>query len=378
MQRHHILTNITVFVLATLLAATPALGAGLTQRDWMITLVDALGWSFGLPDEPQDPDYMNILAGNRELRFEAEDIYNREQDPVSVMAFRNFGDFSGPGWLSGRREATEVHLAFTVPVSGTYQVKANLRQEGHRFQIGDEVVEGSAGNNFTLVTLGAFRLEAGPHQILLVLPPNGALDYLSLAAPNLSLIAPEDGWQPDEPLTWEVVQTTLLQVYDLAELFPVADPPLMIEAESHPQEGTRVVDIPHLGRASGGKWLRCGPHTAKVRLPIAVPESGFYDLTLRVMGRPIEAIINDHHTLVIEANPYLEDHHFSPLFFKKGNNNITLVLPPGGGVDQVTLNRRPTEPSQVKTALGFDPGEPLSVRQLDSLTALLAAFGAKR
>ena len=39
----------------------------------MISLVDATGWSFGLPDEPQDPDYINILNGNRELRIEAED-----------------------------------------------------------------------------------------------------------------------------------------------------------------------------------------------------------------------------------------------------------------------------------------------------------------
>ena len=28
----------------------------LAQLDWMIALVDASGWSYGLPDEPQDPN----------------------------------------------------------------------------------------------------------------------------------------------------------------------------------------------------------------------------------------------------------------------------------------------------------------------------------
>lgn len=381
MQRHHALKFIAFFCLTLLMygaAIRPAVAAELTQRDWMITLVDTLGWSFGLPDEPQDPDYMNILAGNRELRFEAEDIYDPDRDPVSVMSFRNFGQFSGQGWINGRREPTEVHLGFTVPVSGTYQVKAHLRQAGHRFKIGNEVVEGTAGTDFTPVTLGSFRMDAGPQEILLILPPNGAIDYVSLTAPNLALIAPADGWQPDEPLTWEIVQTTLMQLYGLAELFPVDEQSIIIEAEAFPQDGVLVVDIPHLGRPSGGKWLRCGPHTAKVRLPVTVSQTGFYDLSLRIMGKPVQVVINDHHTIVIDANPYLEDHTFTSLFLQKGDNSVSLVLPPGGGVDQLRLSRRQTRPAQIKTALGFEPGDPLTTRQLDSLTAILAAFGADR
>jgi hypothetical protein len=89
----------------------------------MIAIVDALGWSYGLPDEPQDPDYINILAGNREFRFEAEDIYDKDRDNVSVMSFVNFGDFSGKGWL---------HNA--TGKSGKTASKMNKQQGNHRQQ----------------------------------------------------------------------------------------------------------------------------------------------------------------------------------------------------------------------------------------------------
>ena len=53
------------FFLLMTFTALPGYAQELTQRDWMIALVDASGWSYGLPDEPQDPDYINILTGNR-------------------------------------------------------------------------------------------------------------------------------------------------------------------------------------------------------------------------------------------------------------------------------------------------------------------------
>ncbi len=59
-------------VLSFWLTPTPAFA--LTQQEWMATLVDALGLSFGLPDTPNSQDYINILSGNRNLHFEAEEV----------------------------------------------------------------------------------------------------------------------------------------------------------------------------------------------------------------------------------------------------------------------------------------------------------------
>lgn len=356
----------------------PGYAADLTQRDWMITLVDTLGWSYGLPDEPQDPDYINILTGNRSFRFEAEDIYDQEKDNVSLLSFRNFGAYSGRGWLHGTREPTETHLRFNLPVDGVYRVKARLRQAGHLFAFHDVVKAADAKPEFTDVAVGSFLMQSGPQEIILTLPANGSIDSLTLEAPALAAITPVDGWQPDEPLTWDVIQTTMLQLLHLAEVFPASSAPLVIEAEGLGQTNARVVSIPHLGRPSGGKWLRAGPLPTEVSFPVKLEESGFYDLSLRAMGTPISILVGGHQEITLKAKPYLEDYTFRPLFFFAGNNNITLTLPPGGGVDQLTLTGRQVTPTKTTTLLGTGQNGLPNARDLDSLTSLLAAFGVER
>lgn len=366
------------FFLFLTFTALPGYAQELTQRDWMIALVDASGWSYGLPDEPQDPDYINILTGNRELRFEAEDVFSKDEDNVSIMSFKNFGSFSGQSWLHGTREPTRVHLRFNLPVSGEYLIKAHLRQEGHLFNIAGEQVTADAENEFTEVKLGSFELQSGAQEILVTLPPNGSIDYISLKAPNLAAITPDGGWLPDEPLSWQVLQTTLLQAWQLAELFPANPSPLVIEAEDLKQSEVKVVNIPHLGQPSGGKWLRAGPLPAEVRFPITLKESGFFDLSLRAMGNPIHISIGDHQKLLLEAKPYLDNVTFKSLFLFAGKSHITLKLPPGGGVDQLRLTGRQIDATRANTLLDFEQKEKPEARDLDSLATLLAAFGIER
>ncbi len=364
--------------LCLILAALPGHAEELTQRDWMITLVDATGWSYGLPDEPQDPDYINILTGNRELRFEAEDIFAKDEDNVSIMSFNNFGAFSGQGWLHGTREATTVHLRFTLPVSGNYLIKAHLRQPGHLLKIAGEPLTADAETVFTEVSLGHFALQSGAQEILVTLPPNGSIDYISLQAPNLAAITPERGWQPDEPLTWQVLQTTLLQLWQLAELFPADPAAMVVEAEDLQQSQVNVVDIPHLGHPSGGKWLRAGPLPAAVRFPLYLEKSGFYDLTLRALGNPIQISIGDHQKLLLEAKPYLDDVTFKSLFLFAGESHITLKLPPGGGIDYLRLTGRQIDASRAGTLLDFEQKANPEARDLDTLATFIAAFGVER
>jgi hypothetical protein len=366
------------FILFLTFTALPGYAQELTQRDWMIALVDASGWSYGLPDEPQDPDYINILTGNRELRFEAEDIFSKDEDNVSIMSFKNFGSFSGQSWLHGTREPTRVHLRFNLPVSGKYLLKAHLRQKGHLFNIAGEQVTADAKNEFTEVTLGHFELQSGAQEILVTLPANGSIDYISLKAPNLAAITPDKGWQPDEPLSWQVLQTTLLQAWQLAELFPADPNPLVIEAENLKQFEVKAVKIPHLGQPSNGRWLRAGPLPAEVRFPINLKKSGFYDLSLRATGSPIQISIGDHQKLTLEAKPYLDNVTFKSLFFFAGESHITLQLPPGGGVDLLRLTGRQIDATRANTLLDFEQKAKPEARDLDSLATLLAAFGIER
>ncbi len=381
MQHHVAMKNFIIYSLLftfIFLPALPGHAEDLTQRDWMISLVDATGWAYGLPDEPQDPDYINILTGNREFRFEAEDIYDKSRDNVSTLAFQNFGDFSGQGWLHGTKDPTTIHLQFTLPISGEYELQAHLRQAGHVFALAGKSTLADAKSAFTKVIVGSYSLQAGSQEIIVTLPPNGAIDYISLSASNKASIIPDGGWQPDKLLSWDVLQTTLLQLWKLADLFPLSPTSLTIEAESLKQSAAKVVTSQHLGSTSGGKWLRNGPIPAEVRFPISLSKSGFYDVTLRVMGSPINISIGDHQNLQLDAKPYLEDITLQPLFLFAGNSHITFELPSGGGIDLLSLTERKIDTDQANTLLDLKQTDRPEAQDLDSIISLLAAFGVER
>ena len=376
----HCLAVIGIWTVLTL--CTPvflsAAAAELTQRDWMMTLVDTLGWSFGLPDEPQDPDYINILSGNRTYRFESENFFTSKKDNISIMSFRDFGSFSGKGWLHGARKPAEVRFNIHLPLHGLYTVKAHLREPGHKFKIAGTLQSVDGGSDFSLVTIGSFELQAGPHEIVVTLPANGSIDYISFEAPNFPIISPSDGWQPDEPLTKEILETTLLQLFKLADLFPEAREPIRIEAEDHHLPGFTIESSGHLGQPSGGKWLLATPFSANVTIPLELPDIGFYDLTLRVMGEKINVVLGDHHEINFMAKPFLDDFVFTSLYFYNARTDIKVSLPKGAGFDKLTLTKRQVEPKTVSALLDLNLKDPPSNDDMIYLTSLLSSFGVSR
>jgi hypothetical protein len=96
------------------------------------------------------------------------------------------------------------------------------------------------------------------------------------------------------------------------------------------------------------------------------------------MGNPIHISIGDHQTLLLEAKPYLDNFTFKSLFLFTGDSQITLKLPPGGGVDQLRLTGRQIDTTRASTLLDFEQKDKPEARDLDSLATLLAAFGIER
>jgi hypothetical protein len=294
------------------------------------------------------------------------------------MAFRNFGAFSGRGWLQGSREATDVHLRFTLPIDGRYQLSANLRQAGHRFRIGETRVKADAAPDFTEVPIGSFDFLAGPQSLTVTLPPNGSIDAISLTAPNLPAIAPLEGWQPDQLLTWEVIQVTLLQLFELTAFFPAGNDRILIEAEAFAQPDAPAVSTPHLGQTSGEEWLRVGPRPATISIPFTLPERGFYDLSLRVMGAPVTIVLGDHQEFTFSAQPFLSDFVFEGLSLQNTESNLRITLPANGGLDRITLTPRKVDSTTAAVLLGHAQSGQPTTNDLDTLTAKLAAFGVNR
>lgn len=388
MKRPKMLRNLVVrSILLLLMSCLPVISAsaeetGLTQRDWMIELVNTLDLSFGLPDTPTDEDYILVLRGQRQFRFEAEDVYAPEEDEVSRMSFRNFGDFSGSAWLNGLSRPTRVQLRFTLPLSGRYRLSAGLRNGEHVFLVDGEQFTATATTVFDEVDIAEVELESGPQEIVVTLPSGGAIDYIELVAAGLAPISPLAGWQPDATLQWDDIRITLLQIFTLGDLLPATASVIATEAEQlelSADDQFTSTDIGYFGQPSAGQWLRAGAVSARLDVPIEISAGGFYQPVVRLLGNPVSVDINRQIKLGVVGRPYLENYSLPAQFFSPGTNLISLEFPPGGGLDRLSLTRLDSSPASGNRLLGLQPATPTPDRTaLEQLTRLVAAFGTDR
>jgi hypothetical protein len=212
---------------------------------------------------------------------------------------------------------------------------------------------------------------AGPQEIVVTLPPGGALDCIDLTAANLPAIAPEGGWRPDSPLSWNTLVLTALQALGLEKELPRSDRSLSIEAEILTDiGGARVVEDAYLGQPSGGRWLRTVMQPAQVRVPLDILQSGFYDLELTVLGENLEVQIAGQQQISVAGKPYLTTVNIPPVFLAKGAHHLVVSLPPGGGFDRVVLKARQSDLPAMAAVLGLAvSGDAPTSADLDRLTA---------
>ncbi|AJF06010.1 hypothetical protein [Geoalkalibacter subterraneus] len=373
---------VSIFVLLGLvcLVAPASSVQALTQRDWMVALVDALGWSFGLPDEPQESDYQEILSGERVFRVEAEEAHQPE-DLVAVKTFENFGPFSGEGWLAGIATETRAHLQFLLPRDGSYHITASLRLPGHRIRIGGREVEASAGNRFETVPLGTFSLEAGPQEIVVDLPPSAAIDYLELRAAPLPKIEPLNGWRPQAPLSRSDLAVTAVRLLAAENCLPPMPQKISIEAETSSSPGGAQIETSrYLGVPSEGAWLRAGTTPARVRLHFRVERDGVYRVALTGVGSESATLsFNGGRSRSQPLNSFLAEKEVGTVYLERGSHYADIELPAGNGVDKLVLHALHSDPSDYARLAGMSAmdGKP-DASEIDLLLSLLASVGASR
>ncbi len=352
---------------------------GISQRTWMEQLVYSLGWSYGLPDKPEDVDYLRLLSGVRRIRVEAEESRQRF-DRVSVKSFSNFGSFSGSGWLSGISVPTQAHLRFTLPHGGLYRLRARAYLPGHRLELAGKSFEFDGKDRFASIELGEVVLEAGETEILIELPPGGGVDYVELSAAPLGPIAPEGGWQPELPLSAAAAARTLVQALGLQGLLPASGRRLNLEVESMPHPGLILTGVRHMGAPSGAGWLRGGNRPTTLDFSLLPPAPGCYSLRLRALGdAPLEASIEDLFTQRIDFEPYLSERDLGSFFLPQDVLQLSVVLPPRGGVDRLELVERRSSAADLKRLVGLPvDAERLSELQVNDLLALVVRLRGLR
>ncbi|GAB4556626.1 MAG: hypothetical protein Tsb0017_10700 [Geothermobacteraceae bacterium] len=346
----------------------------LTQRDWLVNLVNGLGWSFGLPDAPTDRDYLAIVGGVRYLRLEAEEHVRRE-DKISFKKHLVFGDFSGESWVSGIAQPTTAHIDFLLPISGRYQLRARILLPGHRFMVGGTELTADGGNQFTTVNVGQVDLVAGPNVIEIGLPANGAVDFVELQAPPYPAIEPVGGWRLDEPLTRADLAATAIRTLQLHTVLPPTGEPATLEAEKILTEGgtTEITETRLLGAASDGHWVRARGQETVATLAFIPPQEGIYRLYLRGTGR-ISISLDGADPTDLAFAPYLEKRLLGTIPLSMRPHRLKCTLAPRAGLDSIILQQLSTSPDAFLALAGLDSTDPPGPVDIDRTLKLLTRF----
>lgn len=357
-----------------------AQSASLTQRDWLINLIDSLGGSFGLPDQPSDQDYLRMMEGRRSFRIEAEEAY-QPGDMVAPKNYATFGAFSGGGWLSGTNTPTQTKLRFLLPLPGTYQAKIALRTPGHLLELGGQRFSVDGGNQFSEHPLGQVTLAAGRQELVVQLPADGGIDYFELTATDLPPIRPMGGWQLDQPLTLDDLAVTTVQLLELEHLLPAGSESRTIEAETTSRlDDLEVTSTSHLGEPSAGRWVRAAGLPAQLQLSLELGQDQAFNLSLRGAARePAALVINQRAFGTIQFPSYLGAVDAGTISLPAGKNLLSITLPPRGGLDAITLTARKSSGSDYRRLAGLPAaGITPTVEQMNRLLALLATLGVVR
>jgi hypothetical protein len=362
------------------LCPAPALAAELplTQRDLMINLVDTLGYSFGLPDTPQDSDYIQLLAGRRSFRFEAE-TYRNPNDLVAINSFSSFGEFSGPGWVSAISAPTKLRMEFLLPQAGTYHLFASVRLPGHTLTLEGQSWQINENNpKFQRVDLGEIALNAGMKALVIDMPANGSIDYIELLAPPLAAITPLNGWEPDAPLTYADLAVTVLRALDLQSLLPLAGENILIEAEESSADQSFRTDQRHLGEPHGDFWLRSGASGGVVTLPFSVETAAVYTLKLIAAGaRSLAGTLDEREPWQADFPPYLQENTIGTWFLLPGQHQLKIELPARGGIDLLTLLKRRSTAADYRILAGLPADASVASTDVNRLLTLLSRLHSR-
>jgi len=370
-----------IFVFSTMhcYAAETDKQGRLSQRDLAVELVQSLGWSFGLPDEPENEDYLTILNGRRTWRFEFEDIVIPDAEaPLAPKEILTFGKFSGKNWQRAPGRRITPRLEFLLPLSGRYTIKASLFKPGYQLAINEHELAADGTTNFSKVTFGTIDLTAGRLNAEMTIPSRGGIDYIVLEAPPARNIAPHSGWEFDRPLENRDMAVTALQALELEGLLPGRPETLELEAESAPTPSGAVCCTDLYKGPIKGEWVRSDSGQSEYSHLFEIEQPGVYDLSMNVQGKsPFSGMLNGKDYFKIDPKPYFTEIYSGSFFLEKGTNQIEINIPHRGGLDRFSFRARSSSPDDYLQLAGL-ADTPTTPEELNRFLRLVAAIGTNR
>lgn len=333
---------------ASSLAADPKPAGAATQGDLARKIVDRFGWGEGVPEEPVDKDYLAILGGKRSYRFEAEDVYDKGFDKVTVRNHDMFGPFTGKGWLHGITASTAVHFKVFIPIAGNYTLRASTKGDGQLWSVAGKAFRIDAGAAMKEMAIGQMFVPAGTLEFNVVIPADGGVDYIHFRAPGLAPVEPLAGWNMGGELTagkFAQVAAALLGNEELLPADPAAVRKSFPAASVSPlPDSVYLTDSQILGKPLSGNWVRSGTAGGELTFPVEMDEAGVYQLRVRYVGGSVK-LTTPERSVTVPAKPYLEWVDCGAFRLPKGKSSLTFSLGSADGVDAVELVRKKSSPA---------------------------------
>lgn len=348
----------------------------LKEFDLARNLVDSLGFSEGLPPQPVEKDYLQILGGGRTFKFEAENTFDQQSDPVAVRDFPLYGAFSGKGWVHATTNPVAVHFKVFIPVTGKYTLNVTARGDNQLWSIAGKAFKQSYGDKFTTIDLGEVFIPAGELEFNAVIQPAGAIDTFTFTAPAFAPIEPLAGWNPAKPLTAAALNETVAALLGLEPLLPVDSSfkTKVIEAASLPGLSPRVhlTDKQIYGKPVAAQWVRAFQAVATVSVPLEIESSSVYTVRLRALGTTLTAGFGQR-AVTVAAKPFLDWIDLGTFRLPKGTNTLTVELPPMGGIDVIEVTKKLSTPADYAaiTKTGLQGETPLKPAELEAVVKSL-------
>ncbi len=337
--------------------------ATVIQGEFVRELINVFGWAGGIPEEPNERDYLVILQGKRTFKFEAEKIFNTKTDGVSVRKFDLIGPFSGESWLGGVTTPVSVHFKVFIPLDGEYRLAVAAKGNGQIWKVAGKEYMINSGERLTVTQVASVPLKAGEFEFEMVMPPEGGIDYLVFSASDFNSIEPLGGWRFKDPLTNTELAQVSASLLGLEERLPLDEKVgvTTVVAADLPSLPPSVnsTDIGFYGKFTGKKWIRASSQPADIDIPISLTVNGVYGLKLRVMGENLKANL-DGISLVLPANPYLEWVNLGLHRLVEGTHTLQVTLPSYGGIDALIIEPRNSTPEAYMNLVGVK-GDPMAV-----------------
>lgn len=344
----------------------------LKEFDLARNLVDSLGFSEGLPPQPVEKDYLQILGGNRTFKFEAENTFDQQSDPVAVRDFPLYGAFSGKGWVHAATNPVAVHFKVFIPITGKYTLKVTARGDNQLWSVAGKAFKQSYGDNFSTSDLGEVFIPAGELEFNAVIQPAGAIDTFTFTAPAFAPVEPLAGWNPAKPLTAAPLNETVAALLGLEPLLPVDSSykTKVIEAASLPDLSARVhlTDKQIYGKPVAAQWVRAFQAVATLSIPLEIEASSVYAVRLRALGTALTAGFGQR-MVTVAAKPFLDWIDLGTFRLPKGMNTLTVELPPMGGIDVIEVTKKLSTPADYAAIAktGLQGETPLKPAELEAV-----------